>query len=263
MLFVSDEPFGLAAIVAYVSSLALTIILFSAPYFASYFINYYKKLHQIEEAILLLSEKGETEVQASVEPIEQSTDSFSAVSEIEESDIEPDDQLLAEIEGHALENQFLSSKENDGKPSVAAEGTPHSLKPSTKKIQEDEGDDAQLSLFSAASDSSESKGALGDSGSGEQSLFEDRDDQEPLQPITILAYVLLDPQHGDLYVRGIPESMGEHSQKMDLIDVGKYQLSLESSESFEIQFWANDKVPSTSPSLSVEPGETYEVYPEF
>jgi len=147
-------------------------------------------------------------------------------------------------------------------PQVAFEAIEHPDSPPPGKSKKKPAvQDDQLSLFNwgALSESDEEAQELSADNASESSQVSSS------PPTTVVAYVILDPKHKNLYIRGLTNKNGEDSTaKMEFIDVGKYQLEIEDlQQESTIEFWANNKKRSKSPPLSIQPGETYEVYPEF
>ena len=259
-MFRSEEPFGVAAVVAYFACLSLTILLLSVPYFASYFINYYRKLHQIEEAIVRITEHQQLSG-LSIRSMESGEEHppYSAVSTIEESISSEEIALLKENSsmipfGSVPEAEMETSTDHASGKSRISTAEKHP----TKTTEEEDLDRGQLSL-------------LDDMFAAElpqKELFQEEaqeaEEEEPsIIPTTIQAYALLDPDC-DLYIRGkspFPEPKGV---KMEKLDVGKYELILRDiAEPVTITFWMNNKKRSLSREVKTEPGTVNECYPEF
>ena len=261
VMFRSEEPFGVAAVVAYFACLSLTILLLSVPYFASYFINYYRKLHQIEEAIVRITEYRQlSNLPAGDLTNEEEHPPYSAVSAIEES-ISPEEIRL--LKENSSQVPFGSSADSDQE--VDAEQISVSRrdsvtpKPPSKTTEEEDLDRGQLSLLDdmfAAAFSPEEK-------SIPEAETVAEEEEPSIAPTTIQAYALLDPDC-NLYIRGkspFPEPKGA---KMEKLDVGKYELILHDlADPVTITFWMNNKKRSLSAEVKAEPGTVNEYYPEF
>lgn len=259
VMFQSEEPFSIAAVVAYISCLTLTILLVSIPPFASYFINYRRKLHQIEEAILLLSEKRDIvkEVNTREEP------SYSAVTEIENPSLEilfsndVPESLLVDEEKEEEEETLSVKTEPEIESEPVLEETETKPKAKTKTPEEIDRERGQMSLLDMFS-------------STEENVIEETVIVEPEKtperescPTIIQAYVLLD-EGLDLYIRGDSPLWAEEGVKMAQLDVGKYELILDDlTEPAMITFWINDQKKSNDTALRVTPGSTHECYPEI
>ena len=259
-MFRSEEPFGVTAVVAYFACLSLTILLLSVPYFASYFINYYRKLHQIEEAIVRITEHQQISGLPirSIESHEEHPP-YSAVSSIEESIPGEEIALLKETSslipfGSVSETDSVASathlsEKNRG--SVTEGNHP------TKTTEEEDLDRGQMSLLDDMFATEIPQEEL----IPETQLTEE---EEPsIAPTTIQAYALLDPDC-DLYIRGkspFPEPKGV---KMEKLDVGKYELILRDvTDPVSISFWMNNKKRCLNGEIKAEPGTVVECYPEF
>lgn len=269
VLFQSAEPFGVAAIVAYFSSLSLTILLFSAPYFASYFINYYRKLHQIEEAILLISEHRSVGPSPDQKPIPP----YSAVSVIESHDPESDSDPRAfqEIDADStiLEDEppHLTPPASSTLSSEASNDTQESENriedsPSTKRVSRRESmlksqDEFQLSLFDTPS-SPASEDQLHDASNGDDST-----EAESRKPLTeIQAYCLLDNGSG-LFLRGDPPFSWDEGTPMQVPEVGKFVLEpFPLEKGIRVCFLINDDEKKMSSEWEIEPSISNECYPE-
>lgn len=265
VLFQSPEPFGLAAIVAYIACLSLTILLFSAPYFAAYFINYYRKLHQIEEAILLLSEH-----QKVASSDESPLPPYSAVSLLESDDADSSEQSVdSQLESDPTVED--SSVDGDQTPaSRVAENGSESESPGSVQHAESTGerrrktrkdamlesqDEFQLSLFFPNSSHEADSESLEN---------ENPSDFEPERPLTeILAYCLLD-DGSEIFLRGDPPLSWKEGVKMTSNEVGKFHAdSLDLQDPIQVRFLLNDDEKRMSRKWEVNPMTLNECYPEF
>lgn len=280
VLFQSSEPFGVAAVVAYFSCLTLTILLFSAPYFASYFINYYRKLHQIEEAIVLLSEhktsgivvKEETyPPHSAVSLLEEngtgehnigSIDSSHLISETTDTGEEPVINSYTSVDSlqnstaskEQSEDTFLKSK---GISSETVLDVPKRKKTSKKEKSEPldvNTGELQLSLFDL-NDSKE--GDFTDAGNVEEIIA------TPAAKTELYAFLLLD-SGCSLYLRGDSPFSRESGILLRELDVGKYVADpFELEEPIEVQFLINDDPKRSSLPCKIEPNICNECYPDI
>ena len=280
VLFQSKEPFGVAAVVAYVSCLTLTILLFSVPYFASYFINYYQKLHQIEEAILLLSDQRGIKV-ATVDEI-STLPPYSAVTAIAdgshsgqsdeeaeskdgvffadpgEDHMETDGQKDSSIE-EPDESVSRSNEDADGASQVEDVSEKPKKSPPGKSKKRNSGlsseDEFQLSLFDQAPSEEEAE-ELG----GIPVLSGKNGDE--IQTTEVHAYLLLDASK-KLFIRGDAPFSWDAGTELNLLDVGKFATDKFSIESpIQVKFLINDSEKKMSELFEIEPKVLNECYPE-
>ena len=265
VLFQSPEPFGLAAIVAYIACLSLTILLFSAPYFAAYFINYYRKLHQIEEAILLLSEHQK--VASSDDP---PLPPYSAVSLLEtDDDVESAEEP---VDSH-WQSDAADESSGDGDHTPVSRGVQNAsesessemIQPSEPPIERrrkarkdamlESQDEFQLSLFFPNASHEKQADSLDTEGKA---------DPETEEPLTeILAYCLLD-DGSEIYLRGDPPFSWKEGIKMISNEVGKYHVDpLDLQDPIQVCFLLNDDEKRMSRKWEVKPTTLNECYPEF
>ena len=261
VMFLSDEPFGIAAVVAYIACLSLTILLISVPYFASYLINYYRKLHQIEEAIVRID--GNREGEKSLNNLDRESEEhppYSAVSVIENS-IPPEEIDI--LKKQSVDFPFGKASQvpsadpaDDATGNIAISEAKHNH----KTTEEEDLDKGQLSLlddmFPMFTDVPSQP---------EQEELPEMEEEEktPAVITTIQAYALLDPDC-DLYVRGKAPFPHPKGIKMEKLDVGKYELILEDvPESLPVSFWMNNKKRAQNTDTVIESGAVNECYPEF
>ncbi len=264
VLFQSKEPFGIAAIVAYITSLLLTILLFSAPYFAVYFISYHRKLHQIEKAIVLLSEQKSGRSSPSV--VKDAIPPYSSVSLIEETEsalmengsnrdvaatapsvpIAEDHHTQINGEAYATEPTI----DNDQRKTAAKKKSRNKTKANLLESK----DEFQMSLFDSSTDS-ETESAT--------SSIEDIPAVHTTEPTEIHAFMLLDPGNA-LFVRGDPPYSWEKGSELNLLDVGKYRTEpFEISDAIEVSFLINDNPKQMSERYRIEPAISNECYPDI
>lgn len=277
VLFQSKEPFGIAAVIAYISCLTLTILLFSAPYFASYFINYYKKLHQIEEAILLLSDQGKSNLKK-VDEI-TALPPYSAVSamteedhaellqntdETGESDARKQDSNDSEetADGGMVEPKGFdesSLQKDDTEIEVDSHSVEDVPKPAPKKKAKSNlksEDEFQLSLFDIPEEDGDASDELVDEGevSGESEIPNDSE---------IHAYLLLDGS-AKLFIRGDEPFNWDKGEELKALDVGKFTTDAFTIDApIKVKFLINDNKKKTSEVFVIEPGILNECYPEI
>ena len=264
-MFRSEEPFGIAAVIAYIACLTLTILLISVPYFASYFINYHRKLHQIEEAIVRVAENRERSnsngLLDDVIQKEEEHPPYSAVSVIENPIPVKDIELLRQ---KSADFPYGGPSEIDSTDLVPVKGE-NIASTEPKRIQktteEEDLDKGQLSLLD------DMFPMLSDSPSGPQqeelAAMEPEEEESQVVRTTIQAYALLDPDC-DLFIRGKAPFPHPKGIKMEKLDVGKYELILEDiPNSLPISFWMNNKKRAQNADIVIEPGAANECYPEF
>jgi len=281
VMFQSAEPFGIAAVVAYVACLTLTILLFSAPYFASYFINYQRKLHQIEEAIVILSE------QRIASPVDDAAQlpPYSAVSVIQESEhlglpgVEFSSgrsshlELAASASDHATNQPRVDESQQNDRTTAEVEADadsnlaepPEKRTGSRKRAKKKDldplltsQDEFQLSLFDTPELAVSAQ--MGD-------FEEDLHSAETAGPLDrkteIHAYLLLDGGN-TLFLRGDAPFSWDKGTEMQTVDVGKYIAEpFEIEEAIEVCFLVNDNQKKKSARCRIEPSLSNECYPEI
>ena len=260
VLFQSKEPFGIAAVVAYITSLFLTILLFSAPYFAAYFISYHRKLHQIEKAIVLLSEQ----MSGSTSPAKDAMPPYSSVSLIGDTEsisVKNDrsghfpDSLDSIAEGHhadiAGEGYATDPKlDTDRRKPAAKKKTRNKPKPDVLRSK----DDYQMSLFDSSLDNETES---------ETSPIEVNQPASVTEPTEIHAYMLLDTGNS-LFVRGDSPYSWEKGLELNLLDVGKYRTEpFVIDDAIEVSFLINDNPKQMSERYRIEPSISNECYPDI
>jgi hypothetical protein len=165
VMFRSVDPFGVESVIAYISCLTLTIILFSAPFVASYFINFNRKLRQIEDALLLLSStRAEPLLPEQARMLAQSL----AMSYLEVSPLEEDDRGGNAVDEVSVATRFPGPDAPVPVPMVKGEGDLASVSETpviekgkrkspvkSREVAPDE-DEAQLSLFAEGFESESS-----------------------------------------------------------------------------------------------------------
>jgi hypothetical protein len=271
VLFRSEQPFGPAAVVAYISSLILTILMLAAPFLGAYFINYYRKLHQIEEAILLLSEKIDPPPDSSSVSdgdLEHPT-GVSAVTVIEPPSPAPTGNDSASVNDNS---QQIASNETaintEIRQLIPSDDAPERNRmPTAEKVSKTIDTDElsnQMSLFGSWSGET-SKNAMVDNSSDE--VLQDDTNNLDINKVDastlIRAYVLLNDGES-LYVRGKSPLSMKKGRKMEVIDVGVYELTIEKlKKETEIHFMLNDKTKSIDNPIKILSGTDNECYPEF
>jgi hypothetical protein len=259
VMFQSEEPFGIAAVIAYFSCLSLTILLLSTPYFASYFINYYRKLHQIEEAILLISEKEGIINPSLPHDLDFNEPPYSAVTVMDERAPGQNavDDKAEPTDGHPMEPP-LNPTDDIIPETGGREGSAQSqlTKKAEKTTEEEDAEAGQLSLLDGMFQSPPTP-------LKEASAELPVEKESESVRTTIQAYALLDTGC-DLYIRGDSPFSWKKGRKMKRLDVGKYELIFDDlNEPVEVNFWVNNRKESLSPRITVEPGVKNECYPEF
>lgn len=276
VLFQSKEPFGIAAVIAYISCLTLTILLFSAPYFASYFINYYKKLHQIEEAILLLSDQGKSNLKQ-VDEV-SALPPYSAVSALTDEEHAEmlqgnDDSGVNDLHSSELSDSDKNSGEENRSPSESESRV------GTREV-DDQTNDSSGSSVRKPAPKKKSKSGLTSEDEFQLSLFDipqeaveiqTEADMEPKVPddsvaqndSEIHAFLLLDGS-AKLFIRGDAPFSWDKGIELKSLDVGKFTTEAFTVETpINVKFLINDNEKKISEEFVIEPGILNECYPEI
>ncbi len=235
---------GFAAIVAYMSCIGLSLIQLLGAYFAPIFIIYHQKLIQLEENTLAINRLLERQEDLQVVVNQKLEEKITQISGLSLAELELDASNVEAFKLFAEKAAALGTEDADSEELSE-----------TVDMQETPEDKNQIFLSFEPVEEAE----------GEEEMLIDDADMVPEfnLPTHIQVYSFIG-NHNELFIRGDAPLSWEEGKKMDMLDVGKFEIIVDvSSDELSFDLYINDQIRAEQSPLLVQAGDTIECYPEF